>query len=183
MNNSPGSVLLKNCFTLTRKQCEPNEIVRKFPLTNENFSLACDNLCSRYENKRVLFNIQLKFLFKLDSVKVESAATEQKCWLCPKHSQLIRKCPQFLKMNHSQGLKEIKKSNLCINSFSKTHTVKNCPSKLSCYKCGKRHNTMLHKEFGNDSSQNPSTSSHANSTNNNNSSLTVQRGLLSVHCH
>lgn len=60
-------------------------------------------------------------------------------------------------MNQSQRLTEIKKSNHCINCFSKTHTVKNCSSQHSCYRCGKRHHTMLHKEPNTHSSHMPDT--------------------------
>ncbi|XP_059217691.1 uncharacterized protein LOC131994814 [Stomoxys calcitrans] len=68
------------------------------------------------------------------------------CKLCPKEVHVIRKCPKFLDMNYNQRLTEIKRHNLCLNCFSSAHIVKDCKSKHSCYKCGKRHNTLLHRE-------------------------------------
>lgn len=246
-----------------RTQGEANDIVRKVPLTNENFTVAWENLCSRYENKRVLVNLQLKTLFNLSPISTESATalkalqrdintcisllklyeidveswdpifvfvcsnclpnntltlweqtlskksiippwskldsfltnrhrtlesvseirkpsdstqsnfkhkllvnqksnnkgnnnnnvrsfqtnvTRPKCHLCPKESHIIRKCPRFIKMTQPQRFAEIKNNNLCINCFSKLHTVKNCTSKYSCYRCDKKHNTLLHKD-------------------------------------
>ncbi|KAM7356671.1 uncharacterized protein ACRADG_002324 [Cochliomyia hominivorax] len=69
------------------------------------------------------------------------------CQLCPKENHIIRKCPKFLKMSYKSRLDEIKKEGLCLNCFSKTHSVRNCTSKHSCFKCQKRHNTLLHKEI------------------------------------
>lgn len=234
---------VEKLFHLTqRTKGEPNDIVKKLPLTNENFNLAWTNLCSRYENKRVLVNIQLKILFNLPTITSESGTslknmqrdinscisllklyaidvdnwdpifvylcsnrlpevtlmlweqtlsnkaeipkwsdldafltnrhrtlesvseirrieigplhavskssshrngsknirtfqtnvTESKCGFCPSESHVIRKCPKFLNMNVEQRFLEIKKGNLCLNCFSKVHSVKNCSSKFSC---------------------------------------------------
>ncbi|XP_075150561.1 uncharacterized protein LOC142224663 [Haematobia irritans] len=67
---------VEKLFHLNQKtKGEANDIVRKVPLTNENFDVAWNNLCSRYENKRVLINIQLKRLFGLSHLSSESAAS------------------------------------------------------------------------------------------------------------
>ncbi|XP_075163135.1 uncharacterized protein LOC142235763 [Haematobia irritans] len=244
-----------------RTKGEPNDIVRKLPLTNENFSIAWKNLTQRYENKRVLVNIQLKTLFNLPTISVESSSSlkglqrdingcisllklhdidiqswdpifvfvccnrlpdvtltlweqtledktqlpkwsdidsfltnrhrtlesvseirrkegsttnvgpkqisknnsgsggsgktvktfqnkvnEISCRLCPNEKHAFRKCPKFLGMNPNQRLKEIKKLSLCLNCFSKVHSVKNCTSKYTCFKCNQRHNTLLHRD-------------------------------------
>ncbi|XP_059217544.1 uncharacterized protein LOC131994722 [Stomoxys calcitrans] len=68
------------------------------------------------------------------------------CRLCPKEFHVIRKCPRFISMDHGHRLAEIKASNLCLNCFSGAHAVRTCKSKHSCFICGKRHNTMLHKD-------------------------------------
>lgn len=66
---------IEKLFHLNQKtKGEPNDIVGKIPLPNENFTLAWQSLCSRYENKRVLVNVQLKALFNLQSITMESAA-------------------------------------------------------------------------------------------------------------
>ncbi|XP_046803757.1 uncharacterized protein LOC124419190 [Lucilia cuprina] len=52
---------------------EASSIVNKYPLTNESFSLAWGALRARYENKRVLVDIQLNPLFNIPPAKTESA--------------------------------------------------------------------------------------------------------------
>ncbi|XP_065365574.1 uncharacterized protein LOC135958605 [Calliphora vicina] len=93
----------------------------------------------------------------------QAKVSTPKCQLCPKETHTIRKCAKFLKMSYQQRLEEIKKEGLCLNCFSKTHSVRNCTSKHSCFKCQKRHNTLLHKDVDNSNSsqQGPSTSSSA----------------------
>ncbi|XP_075150323.1 uncharacterized protein LOC142224439 [Haematobia irritans] len=239
-----------------RTKGEPHDIVGKVPLTNENFPIAWGNLTQRYENKRVLVNIQLKTLFNLAPIQSESSTsikslqrdingcisllklygidveswdpifvfvccnrlpdvtltlweqtlddktqlpkwtdlntfltnrhrtlesvseirrkdlnsrqpstnnscpkiggktvktfqnkvTESSCRLCSNGSHAFRKCPKFLDMTPNQRLKEIKRFKLCLNCFSKVHSVNNCTSKYTCFKCSKRHNTLLHRE-------------------------------------
>ncbi|XP_075162874.1 uncharacterized protein LOC142235507 [Haematobia irritans] len=237
---------------------EPHDIVSKIPLTNENFDVAWSNLCARYENKRVLVNIQLKTLFSLSTITTETGSslktiqrdinacisllnfygvdvnswgpifvfvcykclpdttltlweqtlenkaeipkwsdldefltnrhrtlesvsemrksdntssshnshaagkksnqtrkdirtfqnnvTQGKCSLCHEGNHVIRKCSRFLRMDVSQRYQEIKKNGLCVNCFSRVHTVQKCNSKFSCLRCNKRHNTLLHRE-------------------------------------
>ncbi|KAI8116066.1 hypothetical protein CVS40_11801 [Lucilia cuprina] len=69
-----------------------------------------------------------------------------KCQLCPKEFYPIRKCSTFLQMDYSQRIDEIKKLSLCINCFSKTHSVRNCSYPTNCFRCNKRHNTLLHRD-------------------------------------
>ncbi|XP_075162900.1 uncharacterized protein LOC142235535 [Haematobia irritans] len=259
---------------------EANEIVKKVPLTNENFKVAWGNLCARYENKRVLINIQLKTLFSLTPIHNESGGSIKKlqrdlnacisllklynvdinswdpifvyvccnclpestltiweqsltdktvvpkwsdldshltnryrtlesvseikkslpsssnyrsnklssnrtnsdktnlsqvksfqntvaqpmCDLCPGEGHIIRKCPRFLEMNPNDRWAEIRRNNLCLNCFSKVHTVKNCRSKYTCFECKKKHNTLLHRSYD------PKQNTHPNP--NTNSALT-----------
>ncbi|XP_059223375.1 uncharacterized protein LOC131997094 [Stomoxys calcitrans] len=256
-----------------RTKGEPNDIVGKVPLTNENFIVAWKSLCSRYENKRVLVNNQLKSLFAIASTQSESAqslktlqrdinacismlklygidveswdpifificssrlpdttltlweetlddktvipkwcsldafltnrhrtlesvsemrrtdpapdssaektnprsvnkglkafqtrVTDSKCRLCPTEVHVIRKCPKFLTMTPQQRLTEIKRFDLCLNCFSKVHSVRNCTSKFSCFQCSKRHNTLLHREQVPQSQPSPNSNSSISCT-------------------
>ncbi|XP_073828828.1 uncharacterized protein [Musca autumnalis] len=87
----------------------------------------------------------------------QSKVSDPKCPLCPNEVHIIRKCPNFLRMNPEARSSEIKRQGLCFNCFSKTHSLKNCPSKHNCYTCNKRHNTLLHKSLFNFASSVPST--------------------------
>ncbi|XP_037818722.1 uncharacterized protein LOC119608392, partial [Lucilia sericata] len=64
---------VEKLFHLTQKTSgEAREIVQKSPLTNMGFDLAWTNLCTRFENRRILVNLQLKVLFNLQSISSES---------------------------------------------------------------------------------------------------------------
>ncbi|XP_075154241.1 uncharacterized protein LOC142227692 [Haematobia irritans] len=53
-------------------------IVKKYQLCGENFELAWEALRSRYENKRVLVDNQLRILLNLKTISVESSESLQK---------------------------------------------------------------------------------------------------------
>ncbi|XP_051864327.1 uncharacterized protein LOC127566342 [Drosophila albomicans] len=79
---------------------EANEIVAKFPLTNDGFASAWSALCERFENKRLLITSQLKILFNLSTVSQESGAaikelhgTIQRCLTALDHSDISVSSP------------------------------------------------------------------------------------------
>lgn len=49
-----------------------DRIVDRYPLSDQNFSLAWEALSMRYENVRVLVDNQLKILLNLSAATVES---------------------------------------------------------------------------------------------------------------
>ncbi|XP_073821478.1 uncharacterized protein [Musca autumnalis] len=53
-------------------------IVKRFPLCDDNFQLAWNALKSRYENRRVLVDNQLKILFNIPVAKMENSESIQK---------------------------------------------------------------------------------------------------------
>ncbi|XP_075157607.1 uncharacterized protein LOC142230871 [Haematobia irritans] len=64
---------VEKLFHLNNKtRNEAREVVKKAPLTNEGFEIAWKALQLRYENKRLLINSQLKLLFGLQKISVES---------------------------------------------------------------------------------------------------------------
>ncbi|XP_075170227.1 uncharacterized protein LOC142242533 [Haematobia irritans] len=76
--------------------------------------------------------------------KVSSSQNNPTCNLCIGESHPIRKCPKFLQMNVNDRMSCIKRLNLCINCFAKSHNVKKCKSPYSCFSCHRRHNSLLH---------------------------------------
>lgn len=71
--NHPKLCSVQKLFHLRAKtKGEANNIVSKFPLTAENFDLAWKALSDQYENRRILVNNQLKNLFNLPSITLES---------------------------------------------------------------------------------------------------------------
>ncbi|XP_059226988.1 uncharacterized protein LOC131998556 [Stomoxys calcitrans] len=70
---------VEKLFHLTQKTSgEAREIISHVPLTNDGFLLAWANLTDRYENKRMQVNEQLKNLFNLPNVTIDSSQTVQK---------------------------------------------------------------------------------------------------------
>ncbi|XP_073831493.1 uncharacterized protein [Musca autumnalis] len=109
----------------------------------------------------------------------QNKVSDPKCPLCPNEAHIIRKCPKFLRMNPDARSSEIKRQGLCLNCFSKTHSVKNCPSQHNCYTCNKQHNTLLHKIPVNSASSVPSTASNkASHSNLNPSSASFSRSEI-----
>lgn len=54
---------------------EARDIIANIPLTHDGFDLAWKNLTDRYENKRMQVNEQLKTLFNLPSVILDSSSS------------------------------------------------------------------------------------------------------------
>ena len=57
-------------------------------------------------------------------------------------------CPQFKDKSIEERIDFATKEKLCKNCFSKGHTTKDCICKLKCRanSCGKKHNTLLHRQ-------------------------------------
>ncbi|XP_059225803.1 uncharacterized protein LOC131997935 [Stomoxys calcitrans] len=78
--------------------------------------------------------------------KVSPPTSNPPCNLCANEPHTIRKCPKFLNMKIDDRQSCIRRLNLCLNCFAKAHSVKDCKSPHNCYSCGKRHNTLLHRD-------------------------------------
>ena len=89
--------------------------------------------------------VDLSFQQKQNHIKTfQTKVKGPICPLCPNQNHIIRFCPKFNLMIPENRFHEIKKQKLCINCFSKTHSVANCTSKYVCSKCSKKHHTLLH---------------------------------------
>ncbi|XP_055381380.1 uncharacterized protein LOC129611975 [Condylostylus longicornis] len=67
---------------------------------------------------------------------------------CPfcRAAHTIRKCKAFSRLGQSKRLEAVKTKGLCINCLKPGHMMTTCPSQQSCYRCHKRHHTLLHRE-------------------------------------
>ena len=57
---------------------QAGEIVKRFQLCNENYTLAWEALKARYENPRILIDKQLRKLFEIASIFIEDSTSIQK---------------------------------------------------------------------------------------------------------
>ncbi|XP_075163100.1 uncharacterized protein LOC142235726 [Haematobia irritans] len=77
--NHPKLTPAQKLYHLRNKTRGPaGAIVKRYTLCNEDFSLAWDALKSRYENKRVLVDNQLKILFNIPVASVENSESIQR---------------------------------------------------------------------------------------------------------
>ncbi|XP_075162826.1 uncharacterized protein LOC142235455 [Haematobia irritans] len=77
--NHPKLTKAQKLYHLRNKTKGPaGAIVKRYPLCDENFDLAWNALRSRYENKRVLVDNQLKILFNIPNATVETSETIQR---------------------------------------------------------------------------------------------------------
>ncbi|XP_076380821.1 uncharacterized protein LOC117219916 [Megalopta genalis] len=75
---------------------------------------------------------------------IHVASKIDKCAIC-NEQHVIAQCPKFLAMPFSKRFDTVKQSRLCFNCLLPGHSVKSC-TRSKCRKCGKLHNTLLHRE-------------------------------------
>lgn len=95
-----------------------------------------------------------------------------KCQLC-NQDHYIRHCASFLSNNPQERLKIVQSHSLCTNCLVPGHSATQCRNRSNCFKCRKRHNTLLHIDqnntndlinFSNTQTAIPSTSSSTTAT-------------------
>ncbi|XP_071057047.1 uncharacterized protein [Onthophagus taurus] len=87
-------------------------------------------------------------------------ATKISCVQC-KASHSIFQCEIFLKRAIIDRIRLAKDLKLCTNCLNLNHTVQQCKSKRNCFKCSKRHHTLLHLENENSEAPRTAVTSHA----------------------
>ena len=80
------------------------------------------------------------------SVKGHNASTNSKCLMC-KESHHLFKCKQFRELSIDQRKELALRHYCCLNCSTPGHKPYDCPSKYTCAKCHRKHNTLLHFEF------------------------------------
>lgn len=72
------------------------------------------------------------------------------CTFFPIHkatSHNLENCRTFLAKQYNDRRQYIINEKLCFKCFTANHLSKNCKEYISCGKCKKRHNTLMHKDF------------------------------------
>ena len=101
------------------------------------------------------------------SIKTHLVATTPKYILC-NESHPIHKCKQFRDSSVDERFDTTKKYRLCINCLNAGHKLNDSKVPINCFKCQKRHHTLLHRETQattakrEDLNSSPSTPSHNN---------------------
>ncbi|XP_054717382.1 uncharacterized protein LOC129226778 [Uloborus diversus] len=153
------NILLQKVDRETRKLFEYTTTKKEYPKFAELISFL-ENRSSTLES--VNRNIANKALNKPSNsysnktktfvLHSNEKAKPKICILC-KNSHGLNKCSEFHKMNVSERYDFVKQNKLCVNCLNINHTVKSCYSKMSCFYCALRHNSLLHREKKEDRSQ------------------------------
>ncbi|XP_058983004.1 uncharacterized protein LOC101898218 isoform X1 [Musca domestica] len=75
-----------------------------------------------------------------------SPSIGKSCSLCRDKCHRLHFCSKFKELSPANRFAFVKRYEHCINCLSKAHKLVNCTSKNSCWKCGQRHHTLLHRE-------------------------------------
>ncbi len=74
------------------------------------------------------------------------------CKVC-KQSHQVYQCTKLREMTPSDRLATVKSTGLCVNCLRDGHSAKECSSQFTCRKCKNKHNTLLHIDGPQGSSQ------------------------------
>ena len=77
-------------------------------------------------------------------VKAHVSVDNMKCIICSK-SQAIFKCTNFLKLSVSERVNELRKAKACFNCLKVGHQRNECQAN-QCRVCGRKHNTLIHRD-------------------------------------
>ncbi|XP_075155773.1 uncharacterized protein LOC142229117 [Haematobia irritans] len=162
-NCLPDSTLTLWEQTLNDKTCIPkwselDEFLTTRYRTLESVSEIRSSKEQRHSNSRQKGNSNSKQIS--GKVTTFQANVSQHTYkLCQNEVHVMRKCPKFFKMNYQERLAEIK-SKVYVRISLLVPIQQRCKSKYSCFKCGKRHNSLLHND-SNNNSQNTSSSNNS----------------------
>ncbi|KAL7725684.1 hypothetical protein ACLKA6_013300 [Drosophila palustris] len=84
-----------------------------------------------------------------------SSTTRKDCLYCKKPNHVMFRCDDFRSKPVAERLNWVQRQKLCVNCFKADHMAKACQSKYKCFKCDKRHNTLLHLETNSMEPKNP----------------------------
>ncbi|CAG9137619.1 unnamed protein product [Plutella xylostella] len=82
---------------------------------------------------------------------VKTFVTEENtidCTYCHQNHYICH-CKEFAALDVAQRHEFVKENEICFNCLVKGHRLKDCRSSTSCWKCGRRHHTLLHIKYDN----------------------------------
>ena len=81
-----------------------------------------------------------------DSSTSPRGTTPKSCVACKTGTHDLSSCREFLKRSDTEKHDLVKKNGLCYLCFAHGHLSAKCPENIECNECGKRHNTVFHRE-------------------------------------
>ncbi|XP_050423619.1 uncharacterized protein LOC126835225 [Adelges cooleyi] len=144
-DNAPPNQIpdLDSLITFVQRRCKVLEIAKGNPPVNKN---SVKSGVSNRSSKVTLAATTTDFSAKL-------------CLYCNADSHQISRCFAFKKLTADKRKEFVTSKRLCFSCLRTNHMVSACPSKATCAKCGKQHNTLLHLQLDNLNTQKPTSSS------------------------
>ncbi|XP_054276633.1 uncharacterized protein LOC128995638 [Macrosteles quadrilineatus] len=112
-----------------------------------------DNHTSKFEQKPITYNPTSFHEQQVSMISTSTLSSQQNstnvfsfpCFACSSTSHKVYVCPIFLSLSPKERFTTAKENNRCVSCLRK-HSFQACKSKASCFKCHKRHHTLLHLE-------------------------------------
>ncbi|XP_046346812.2 uncharacterized protein LOC124127462 [Haliotis rufescens] len=71
---------------------------------------------------------------------------DRKCLCCESNQHFVSECEKFTALSYDEIVNFIRSKRLCFRCLRKGHLSKDCRSNITCTKCQRRHNALLHRE-------------------------------------
>lgn len=134
---------------LWEEELEPTEV--------PTYVQLCEFLEKRYRTLESLEligksdtdNVVKPQFYKYNSKFTQPNNNRINCVACNVTAHSLIVCEQFLNMSLANRSAFVNAKRICRNCLAMSHTLTECKSNKSCFKCGRKHHTLLHREDSN----------------------------------
>lgn len=127
----------KQCEALFAAQCSLPSLSDKNPQNSSDYR----NKTSKFRKSPA--NNSQKAMFGSEK-NVGSTTVSLLCFCCSSDQHLITSCPDFKNKNSKERFNFAKSKSLCILCLNNSHKTSLCKAEIKCDSCKKRHNSLLH---------------------------------------
>jgi hypothetical protein len=132
---------------LTKKMDRQNHVLYEQSIQNTRQNQSICEFLAFLEQRFLTLEAINTEKYKVKHNTCASVGAEQNfiCYFCKKPNHSIFKCNDFLKRTAAERLNWVQRQKLCAKCFRSEHATSSC-SRRDCFKCNKKHNTLLHLE-------------------------------------
>lgn len=139
--------------TITKKGPKHSSQTANYHINDHQGCMMCKRnhklpLCKGFQRLSIpekrTFLVKNKICFHCLNHEYDGKCPQLNCKLCNQPHSLY-KCKRFLSLTTKAKRDYVADKKLCFNCLS-PHNRDTCSSERTCFKCGKRHNTLLHED-------------------------------------